>query len=432
MQDARSFLPEALSNEDFMSQTVRVMHFADTHFGVELYGKQDPETGLNTRLLDFRQSLSKAIELALEEGIDLAVFAGDAYKTRDPRQTDQREFAFCIRELTDRGIPVVMLVGNHDMPVMRGRANAIEIYRTLGVTNVTIISRPEIHISQTNAGPVRIAGMPYLMKGVMMAREAFQGLSLDESRLKVEEQYSIYLQDLADQIKEADDDIPTILMGHFWASGAKLSSRDQGAIDRHEAQVAISSLNIPAFDYVALGHIHKHQDLNKNSQPHIVYCGSPDRIDFGEKGEPKGFCLVDLKKGETEFRFVEVTTGRPMIEIQVDADCDDPTEKIVAEIKKHNLRNAIVKLTYIVGQGRHAQVREREIKEALSGAWQLASFQRKINRVANERSREFTDEITPQQALELYIESKEDLLKQKDRLMTSANPLFEALLERGA
>ena len=107
------------------SQPVRVMHFADTHFGVELYGKLDPTSGLNTRLQDFKASLLKAVDLALEAGIDLAVFAGDAYKTRDPRQTDQREFADCIRRLTDRGVPVVMIAGNHDMPSIRGRANAV-------------------------------------------------------------------------------------------------------------------------------------------------------------------------------------------------------------------------------------------------------------------------------------------------------------------
>ena len=76
-----------------MTREIRVMHFADTHFGVELYGRLDPDTGLNTRLKDFKQSLTSAIDTALERGIDLAVFAGDAYKNRDPRQTDQREFA---------------------------------------------------------------------------------------------------------------------------------------------------------------------------------------------------------------------------------------------------------------------------------------------------------------------------------------------------
>ena len=79
----------------------------------------------------------------MEADIDLAVFAGDAYKTRDPRQTDQREFADCIRRLTTNGVPVVMIAGNHDMPAVRGRANAVEIYHTLGVDNVHVLRKPE-------------------------------------------------------------------------------------------------------------------------------------------------------------------------------------------------------------------------------------------------------------------------------------------------
>src|SRR5690349_9813188 len=140
-----------------MTQPIRVMHFADTHFGVENYGRLDPATGLNTRLIDFKRAVCSAIEVALAEGVQLAVFAGDAYKSRDPSQTHQREFADCIRRLTQAGVPVVMLTGNHDIPNVRGRAHAMEIYRTLGVTNVHIVSRPEILVIETSGGPVQIA-----------------------------------------------------------------------------------------------------------------------------------------------------------------------------------------------------------------------------------------------------------------------------------
>src|SRR5207302_2331786 len=149
-------------------------------------GRLDPESGLNTRLKDFKQSLLSPIQAALEAGIDLAVFAGDAYKARDPRQTDQREFADCIRRLTDSGVPVVLLAGNHDMPAIRGRANAVEIYRTLGVSNVHVLSKPEHILVETQAGPVRVAAMPYLIKGYSIAREEFQGKTLDETRLLLE------------------------------------------------------------------------------------------------------------------------------------------------------------------------------------------------------------------------------------------------------
>ena len=183
-----------------MAPGLRVMHFADTHFGVELYGRLDPETGLNTRLKDFKASLLRAIDFALEEGIDLAVFAGDAYKARDPRQTDQREFADCIRRLTDAGVPVLLLAGNHDMPAMHGRAHAVEIYRTLGVRNVQVLSKPDLIRVETAAGPVRIAGVPYLIKGYSVGREEFQGKTLDETRLLLEAKYVDCLRRMADDV----------------------------------------------------------------------------------------------------------------------------------------------------------------------------------------------------------------------------------------
>lgn len=410
-----------------MAKSVRVMHFADTHFGVELYGRLDPETGLNTRLQDFRQTLSRAIDMALEAGIDLAVFAGDAYKTRDPRQTEQREFAACIRKLTDRGVPVVLLAGNHDMPSIRGRAHAVEIYRTLGVTNVHVLSRPECELIHTAAGPVRIAPMPYLIKGYSIAREEFQGKTLEETRLLLEEKYASYIAYLADQVRDADDSIPTILLGHFWARGARLSTWQQGYFHQAEPQAALDSLTNAAFDYVALGHIHKHQDLHPNGQPHVVYSGSPDRIDFGEKEEVKGFVLVDLWKGGADYRFVPVPEGRPMLDIEVDANCEEPTEKILAEIKRHTLRNAIVKLTYRIDQAKQALVRERDLREALSTAFMVVSITCKVQRNAAARSRMLTESRSPKEALELYIELKENLHPHKQRLMEYAEPLFQEI-----
>ncbi len=415
-----------------MTQDVRVMHFADTHFGVELYGRLDPATGMNTRLQDFKQSLTEAIEKALELDIHLAVFAGDAYKTRDPRQTDQREFAGCIRHLTDRGIPVVLLAGNHDMPSVRGRANAVEIYRTLGVSNVHVVHRPELTLIQTAAGPVRIAPMPYLMKGISVAREDFQGKTLDETRLLLEAKYVDFIGDMADQIREADDAIPTILVGHFWVNGARLSSWQKGYLNDVEPKVPLAALTDPAFDYVALGHIHKHQDLNPHGQPHVVYCGSPDRIDFGEKDEEKGFVLVHLRKGGAEYAFIPVTASRPMLDIQVDADCDEPTERIVAEIRRHSLRNAIVKVSYSIGQERQALVRERELREALQNAFMTVTIARKVQRDVTERSRQFNETRTPREALELYIEQSEKLIPHRERLLQFADPLLQAVQEQDA
>ncbi len=81
---------------------MKIIHFADLHLGVETYGHTDPETGLSTRLLDFLKALDYLVDYALENSVDLVLFCGDAYKNREPGQTQQREFARRIRRLSTR------------------------------------------------------------------------------------------------------------------------------------------------------------------------------------------------------------------------------------------------------------------------------------------------------------------------------------------
>ena len=70
---------------------LRIAHLADTHIGMENYGRLNAETGLNQRLHDFLKSLDQALDAALAAKVDLVVFAGDIYKTRDPTPTHQRD-----------------------------------------------------------------------------------------------------------------------------------------------------------------------------------------------------------------------------------------------------------------------------------------------------------------------------------------------------
>jgi exonuclease SbcD len=117
---------------------LKILHFADLHLGVESYGRINPETGLSTRLEDFLNALDQVVNYALENKIDLALFCGDAYKSREPTQTQQREFAKRINLLATSGIPVFLLIGNHDLPNAIGRATTTEIFDTLAVKNVYV------------------------------------------------------------------------------------------------------------------------------------------------------------------------------------------------------------------------------------------------------------------------------------------------------
>ena len=73
--------------------TLRILHLADIHLGMENYGRVDPVTGLSSRLGDFLRSLDQALDWALDNDVHLVLIAGDIFKNRDPTPTIQREFA---------------------------------------------------------------------------------------------------------------------------------------------------------------------------------------------------------------------------------------------------------------------------------------------------------------------------------------------------
>ena len=86
---------------------MRIVHFSDLHIGVENYGRLDPTTGLSTRMGDFLSAFDELVEYSLTNSIDLVVFAGDAFKSREPKQTQQREFAKRVVRLANAGSPSV-------------------------------------------------------------------------------------------------------------------------------------------------------------------------------------------------------------------------------------------------------------------------------------------------------------------------------------
>lgn len=403
--------------------TIRIMHFADTHFGVEKYGRVDPNTGLNTRIMDFRRSLEWAINTALDAGIDIALFAGDAYKTRDPSQTHQREFASCIRMLTDAGVPVVMVTGNHDLPNTKARANAIEIYRTLGVENVHIISRPEVIEVPTKSGTIQIAGMPYLLRSNVMSKDEFKNKSIDEIIDEMVHKYTTYIDYLAEKMRQ---DLPSVLLGHFWIKNAATNGGDS-YLSTSEPEILLSNVANPKFDYVAMGHIHKYQNLNQNANPPVVYSGSIDRIDFGEAADDKGFVIADVAKGECSYRFATIPT-RPFVDIEIDANCDDPTERIVSEIHNHDIKDAVVKIKYKVPQEKVPFIQEKEIRDSLSDAFMVVSIAREVIADRSTRHKLLNESLDPLQALEMYLDTRDDLRKRRNELIEYAKPLIEELL----
>lgn len=166
---------------------MKILHFADLHLGVERYGHINPETGLSTRLEDFLQALDQVVDYAIDNSVDLVLFCGDAYKTREPTQTQQREFAKRINRLSTSDIPIFLLIGNHDLPNVIGRATATEIFDTLAVKNVYVSNHPELHHIPTKSGTIQVASLPWLRRSALLTKEETKNLNFEQLNQRMQE-----------------------------------------------------------------------------------------------------------------------------------------------------------------------------------------------------------------------------------------------------
>ncbi|MCA9930506.1 MAG: exonuclease SbcCD subunit D [Anaerolineales bacterium] len=289
------------------NKPVRILHFADAHIDMANYGRHDPNTALPIRVGDFLRALDQIVETAVSEKVDLVLFAGDAYKDRNPQPTFQREWGRRMMRLSQAGIPTLLLVGNHDVAPAAGRAHTMQEFNTLDVPHIIVGDRIVRYGPDELGIPLQIITVPWVSRSRLLNREETAGRPLADVLTMLEEQVQQRVEKL---IETAVPDIPLILTAHASVQGAKFGSERQVMLG-HELVLSGGLVNNRRLDYVALGHIHKHQALHANgAHPPIVYPGSIERIDFGEAKEKKGFVLAEVSKGKTEWQFVPLKTRR--------------------------------------------------------------------------------------------------------------------------
>lgn len=413
--------------------TLRILHLADIHLGVENYGRIDPATGLSTRLNDFIKSLNSAIDWALENDVHLVIIAGDIFKNRDPTPTVQREFARCIRRLSAADLPTFVIVGNHDVPNAWKRANSVEIYSTLAVPQVTIAHQPGTHVLETRAGKVQLVALPWLSRSFVLSSSENRNLTPDELNRKTLELIETFIDQ---KVAELDPALPSVLVAHASVQGAVFSS-ERDIMLGQDVVIPKSIIANPRFDYVAMGHIHKHQVLSYGRPP-IIYPGSLERIDFGEERDKKGFVWVEIDEpgtdGVREVRhtFQEVDARR-FLTVRVNADCDSPTEEVLRRIEERaeEMRDAIVRVVMETSPERERDLRHTEIRQAVAAT--KPAYSSVVTQVARYNRAVLGDQgieqMTPEQALQLYLANRGTTPERTELLVKYYKQLGSALAE---
>ncbi len=323
---------------------MKLLHFADAHIDMANYGKHDPETGLPLRVLDFLKSLDTIVDAAIEEQVDMVIFAGDAYKDRSPAPTFQREWGKRIIRLSRAKIPTLLLVGNHDLSPATGRAHAIQEFDTLEVPYVRVLQKPDF-LRPENLWdlPVQVIAMPWVSRSGLMASIEVSGSDPKEVFSKIENRISELVEDW---IKEADKSLPLIFTAHASVEGAMFGAERMVMLGS-DLVLPTSLVKDRRLDYVALGHIHKPQNLNEGYHPPVIYPGSIERVDFGEAMDDKFYVIAEVTCGETNVEWRKIDGTRPFIERRASLQSsENVTEFLCFNMPDpRQMSGAIVKLT---------------------------------------------------------------------------------------
>ncbi|MBD3307815.1 exonuclease subunit SbcD [candidate division KSB3 bacterium] len=407
---------------------LQLLHLADTHIGVENYGRLVPATGLHTRLQDFVRCLEFAVDTALEREVDAVLFAGDAYKHATPSPTHEGKFAEQMKRLADARIPVVMVTGNHDMPASFGKASALNIFRTLGGEDVFYVAeKPCLMTIETKSGPFQVGCFPWPSRHVLVTKEEYRNLSADEITATISAKCENRITKFT---RDRDPALPLVLLAHLAVAHAAYSGSEQTTIIGHDPVIAQGVLKNPAFEYAALGHIHKHQDLNPHGHPHIVYPGSLERIDFGEAQDEKGCCLVSLGKGGSEYEFVK-TPARPFVKIDIDVRAQDfPTEAILKHISARNIKDAVVRISYTIEETQKGLIDLQRIAGALKEVFLVAGVTPKTEEIRTQRPR-ISDDLSIPDAVAKYIDYTPEYQPIKGSLLAYAEGLLREIELQG-
>jgi exonuclease SbcD len=318
---------------------MKILHFADAHIDMANYGRHDPETGLPLRVLDFLKSLDTIVDAAISEKVDMVIFAGDAYKDRSPVPTFQREWGKRIMRLSHAKIPTLLLVGNHDISPAAGRAHAIQEFDTLRVPYIKVLQKPEFLLPQDLWDlPVQVIAMPWITRSSLMAN--IGETDLGKAYERIEENISGLIEEW---IQESDKNLPLILTAHASVEGA-LFGAERMVMLGSDLVLPTGLVKDTRLDYVAMGHIHKPQDVNEGQYPPVVYPGSIERIDFGEARDKKFFILADIARGATKFEWKEIEGTRLFIERRTVLGSNENVTEFLKSQLPTDMSAAIVKL----------------------------------------------------------------------------------------
>lgn len=296
-------------------EKMKFAHLADLHIGKRLY---------EYSLIDNqRDILGKIVELIRNSNVDGVVISGDIYDKSVPPIDAVGIMDEFLSELSALDIFIIIIGGNHDSVARLAFASKILEKNKVFISPVFNGNIEKIEMSD-EFGKINFYLLPYIRPiNVRRAYEDFSGDSFTEA-----------LQFVIDKINP-DTSLRNVLVSHQFVTGAQKSDSEELYVGGSEN---VDYTLFDDFDYVALGHLHKPQNVGRDT---VRYAGTPLKYSFSEISHKKSMTIVDIKeKGNIQIQEIPLHPAWDLVELRGSLD-----ELISSSIAGSVEKNSFVKIT---------------------------------------------------------------------------------------
>ena len=286
---------------------MRILHTADWHLGKRMEQFDRTE--------EYQDFLDWLIDKLKSEKIDVLIVAGDIFDSGAPSNTALEQYYHFLRNVKDTDCHDVVIVGgNHDsISTLNAPKSLLKYFNVHIVGGVPeIFSDQVIPIYDKNKQiKLVICAVPFLRDRDI--RLSISGETTLEREARIKQGIVDHYQNLVEHIAvHKDNNIPVIATGHLYAAGASTSESEKDIHIGNLGQVAGNQFP-KEFNYIALGHLHRPQKVNK--MDYVRYSGSPIPLSFSENDDRKQVVIIEFGGGTVKIEELEVPCCRRLVRI---------------------------------------------------------------------------------------------------------------------
>lgn len=263
---------------------MRLLHTSDWHVGKAVRGRSRAE--------EHRAVLAEIAGVARAHDVDLVVVAGDLFDTAAPTAESERIVYRGLLDLASGGRPVVVVAGNHDSAARLGAVAPLSA--ASGITVASSVRPPEDGgVVEVRAGGevARLALLPFPSQRYVVTADVLLAGDAADAHAEYADRVVRIVRRLADGFRA---DTVNLVVAHLMVMGGTMGGGERGAHTVLDYWVPATAFP-PSAQYVALGHLHRAQQLPGPAPLH--YCGSPLQLDFGEAANDPVVNVVDVHPG---------------------------------------------------------------------------------------------------------------------------------------